>query len=121
MNLSLKIARRYLFSKKSTNAINLISMISVLGMAIGTTAFFVLLSVFNGFESLVISLYNSFYPEIHISAVEGKTFIPNDDAIMILSPEQVEEYTFTRVYPVPDLVIVPGLAFDEFGNRRGSG
>jgi lipoprotein-releasing system permease protein len=74
MNLPSFIARRYFFSKKSQRAINIVSMISMFGVMVGTGALIVVLSVFNGFESLVISLYNSFDPEIKITAAEGKTF-----------------------------------------------
>lgn len=74
MNLPFYIARRYLFSKKSHNAINIISAISVIGVAISTMALIVVLSVFNGLENLVISLFNSFDPDIKITLKEGKTF-----------------------------------------------
>ncbi len=78
MNLPLYIARRYLLAKKSQNAINIISAISVAGVAIGTMAMITVLSVFNGFDSIIKSLYNSFDPELKISLVEGKTFDPAD-------------------------------------------
>lgn len=80
MNLPLYIARRYLFGKKSQNAINIISSISVLGVAVGTMALVVVLSVFNGFDKVVKSLFNSFDPDIRITAVEGKTFSPVGNA-----------------------------------------
>ncbi len=76
MNWPLKIARRYLFAKKSTNAINIISGISVLGIVIGTAALLLTLSVFNGFEDLFLSLFNSFNPDVKITARQGKTFEP---------------------------------------------
>ena len=72
--LAFKIALRYIFSKKSTNAINVISRVSMLGMGVGAFALIVVLSVFNGFEGLVLSLYNSFYPDLEVRIVEGKTF-----------------------------------------------
>jgi lipoprotein-releasing system permease protein len=68
------IARRYLFAKRSTQAINIISAISILGMCVGAWCLVVFLSVFNGFESLVKSLYNAFYPDIIVMAEQGKTF-----------------------------------------------
>ncbi len=77
MNLSFYIARRYLLGKKSQNAINIISGISILGIATGTMALVIVLSVFNGFDSVVKSLFNTFDPEIKISATEGKTFTPD--------------------------------------------
>ncbi len=77
MNLPFFIARRYLLSKKSNNAINIISWISVGGITVGALALVVVLSVFNGFENLVISLYNTFDSDIRITAVEGKSFDPS--------------------------------------------
>lgn len=68
------IAWRYLFSKKRQNFINIISAISVSGITLGTAALIIVLSVFNGFENIVISLYNSFDPDIKISLSEGKNF-----------------------------------------------
>jgi lipoprotein-releasing system permease protein len=81
MNLPLFVAKRYFFSKKSQRAINIISIISVIGVMIGTGALIVVLSVFNGFESLVVSLYNSFDPELKVTANEGKTF-PADSILL---------------------------------------
>ncbi|MBC7745185.1 MAG: ABC transporter permease, partial [Flavobacterium sp.] len=74
MNTSIFIAKRYLFSKKSINAINFISGISMLGVFVGSAALIVILSVFNGFETLVLSMYNTFSPELRIEPVKGKTF-----------------------------------------------
>ena len=74
MNLPLHIARRYLVSKKSHNIINVISGISVMGITVGTMALIVVLSVFNGFESLISSLFNSFNPDLEITVDKGKTF-----------------------------------------------
>jgi lipoprotein-releasing system permease protein len=70
------IAKRYLISKKSHNAINIISGISVVGVCIGTMALIIVLSAFNGLSDLVSSLYNSFDADIEITAKQGKTFIP---------------------------------------------
>ncbi len=77
MNLPFYIAKRYLLGKKSQNAINIISGISVLGITTGTMALVIVLSVFNGFDSVVKSLYNTFDPDIQISARAGKTFSPD--------------------------------------------
>jgi lipoprotein-releasing system permease protein len=74
MNFPFYIAKRYLFSKKSHNIINIISGISVVGVMVGTLALIVVLSVFNGFEDLVKSLFNSFNPDLQITVKEGKTF-----------------------------------------------
>ena len=80
MDLSLFIARRYLLAKKSQNVINIISAISVVGVATGTMALIVILSVFNGFDSLIKSLFSVFDPELEISLVEGKTFQAEGDS-----------------------------------------
>ncbi len=78
MRFALQIARRYLFAKKSTNAINLIAIISALGMMFITAALVLILSVFNGFEDLVISLYNNFNPDLKIVVNKGKVFVPEE-------------------------------------------
>jgi len=79
VNLSFYIAKRYLIAKKSQNVINIISAISVVGVATGTMALIVILSVFNGFDSLIKSLFSVFDPELEISLVEGKTFTVSGD------------------------------------------
>ncbi len=78
-SLPFTFAARYLVSKKSTNAINLITFISMLGMAVISMAMVLVLSVFNGFEGLTISLFNSFNPDIQVSATEGKVFTVTDE------------------------------------------
>jgi len=75
MNTPLFIARRYLFSKKSVNAINIISGISTLGVLVGSAALIIILSVFNGFELLILNMYGSFTPEIRIEPSLGKSFV----------------------------------------------
>ena len=84
MNLSLYIARRYLFSKKSHNAINIISAISVCGVTLATLALVCTLSVFNGFHKLVESMFTNFDPELKIEPVKGKTFVPTDSLYDVL-------------------------------------
>src|SRR5882672_2373838 len=74
MNLSLFIARRYFLSKRKKNFINIISVLSMVGVAFSTAALVIVLSVFNGFEGLLRSLNNSFDPEIKIEARKGKSF-----------------------------------------------
>lgn len=93
MNLPFFIAKRYIRSKKSTNVINIISAISIIGVAVGTMALIVVLSVFNGFDSLIKSLFSSFDPDLKISVVEGKTF--NTDTLTfeaIKNLESIEQY-----------------------------
>lgn len=74
MNFPFYIAKRYLFSKKSHNAINVISAISVCGVALATLALVCTLSVFNGFQDLVATFFTAFDPELKITAVTGKVF-----------------------------------------------
>ena len=81
MNLSIFIARRYLFSKKKQNAINIISIISMVGVAIGTTALIVVLSVFNGIDTLLTEATDSFTPDLTISPTKGK-FITKDSILI---------------------------------------
>ncbi|WP_027449315.1 FtsX-like permease family protein [Xylanibacter brevis] len=81
MNFPFYIAKRYIFSKKSTNVINLISGISVLGVAVATMALVVTLSVFNGFSDLVATLFTAFDPQIEITPTQGKT-APADDPVL---------------------------------------
>ena len=81
MNLPFFFARRYLFSKKSHSAINIISLISVIGVALATTALVCVLSVFNGFHDLVASLFTAFDPDLEMVPCQGTTFSANDPAI----------------------------------------
>ncbi|GGH10869.1 FtsX-like permease family protein [Mucilaginibacter phyllosphaerae] len=77
MNTSVYIAKRYLFSKKQTHAINIISGISILGVLVGSAALIIILSVFNGLEKVILSLYSNFTPELKIEPRYGKTFDPH--------------------------------------------
>lgn len=81
MNFPFYIARRYLFSKKSTHAINIISGISAVGVAVATMALIVTLSVFNGFHDLVATFFTAFDPQLEVVPAEGKT-APADDPIL---------------------------------------
>lgn len=85
MKLPLYIAKRYLFAKKSRNAINVISSISVAGVTVGTMALIIVLSVFNGLETLVRSIFNTFDPDLKITPAEGKTFIPDSASLKLLA------------------------------------
>lgn len=86
MNFPFYIARRYLFSKKSHNAINIISMVSVCGVVVATIALVCALSVYNGFNDLVSTLFSSFDPELKITPRTGKVFDPTS-----LEIEQVKK------------------------------
>ena len=81
MNFPIYIAKRYLFSKKSHNAINIISAISVCGVALATLALVCTLSVFNGFQDMVASFFTAFDPQIKITVAHGKTFDTKDERI----------------------------------------
>ena len=94
MNYELFIARRYLFAKKSHHAINIISGISVLGVAVATMAMVVTLSVFNGFQDLVADLFTAFDPELLVTPKDGQTVSANDAALQALrKSDAVAVYT----------------------------
>jgi lipoprotein-releasing system permease protein len=96
LKLSTFIAKRYLISKKSHNAINIISAISVAGICIGTMAMIIVLSAFNGITALVLSFYNSFDPDIRITPVQGKTFVADSSFIDALKRnKEITAYTLT--------------------------
>ncbi len=112
MNLSWKIAWRYLFGKKSTNAIQIITGISVFGLGFGTAAIILILSVFNGFETLLLSMFDSFNPDIKIEAVKGKSFPV--DSIQIKKIKNVAE--------LDDLSLtLEELALFQYDNRQEVG
>jgi lipoprotein-releasing system permease protein len=79
--LAFQIAFRYLFGKKTTNAINIITGISVSGITIGTCALILVLSVFNGFHDVLFETFGSFHPDIKVIPSEGKFFKPPEDKI----------------------------------------
>lgn len=94
MNTPLYIARRYLFAKKSTNAINIISGISGLGVFVGSAALLIILSIFNGFEVVVLKMYNTFTPELVIAPRVGKTFNPGEAALQqVQKDSRIFSYT----------------------------
>ena len=95
MNFPFFIAKRYFFSGKTKKAVNIISFISMMGVVIGTAALVLLLSVFNGFEDLLLSMYNSFDSHIKITSNEGKSF-QSKELISILEKEDEILY-FTEV------------------------
>lgn len=96
MKLIFSIAVRYLFGKKTTNAINIITWISIIGMSIGTAALILILSVFNGFESLLSGMLSNFNPDIKATLMVGK-YMPKDsiDVIAIAQIEGIERIAFT--------------------------
>jgi lipoprotein-releasing system permease protein len=80
----LQFAWRYIMGKKSTQAVQIISWVSVLAMAVGTAALIVVLSVFNGFEFFIKNLYSDFYPALKITAIKGKNFSDQDSIYQVL-------------------------------------
>lgn len=125
MNTAFYIARRYLFAKKSTNAINIISAISVLGVFVGSTALIIILSVFNGFEEVVLKMFNTITPQIIIMPSKGKTFNPNT---VYLKELQVNKsiFSYTEVLSENALIwynnkqspaLVKGVSSDFLKNK----
>ncbi len=117
MNFPFYIARRYLFSKKSTHAINLISAVSVVGVATATMALVVTLSVFNGFHDLVASFFTSFDPQIKITPVKGKT-VPADDPVLTaikqlpeveVAMESIEDQALAIYRDRQSMVVIKGV------------
>ena len=128
MNFEFYIARRYLFSKKSTNVINIISAISVIGVAVATMALVVTLSVFNGFSDLVASFFTAFDPQLKIQPVEGKT-APADDPILTelrslpqvaVATECVEDQALVMYNGTQAMVMVKGVddSFEQLTHIR---
>ena len=109
MHLSLFIARRYLFAKKSHNVINIISAISAVGMAIGTAALIIILSIYNGFDELVKSTLSNVEPDILITPAKGKVFIPEGEAFdRIKANPMIGEY---------DLILQENVFVDYDGHQ----
>ena len=117
MNVALYIARRYLFSSKSKNAVNSITAISVLGVAVGTLALVVVLSVFNGFETLIKSMYQEVNPDFEVTSVVSKSFTLTDsdfEELKSLAPwdavEQVyQEKVLLRVANKEQIALLKGV------------
>lgn len=112
MPLALVIAWRYLVGKKSTNAINLITGISVLGIAIGTAALILILSVFNGFEGLMKGYLDKFNPDIKIVPIEGKFFDTSEEWI-----KQIAEVNGVKAYSF----VIEEVALLEYGDKQQVG
>ncbi|MGL4293704.1 MAG: FtsX-like permease family protein [Bacteroidales bacterium] len=96
MNLSFLLAKRYLVAKKSHNAINIISWVSVCGVAVITMALICTLSVYNGFQDLISTLYSTFDPQLKIETVKGKTFNA-DDSLFVSISKMPEIAVFSEV------------------------
>lgn len=126
MNTSIFIARRYLFSRKKTHAINIISGISMLGVLVGSAALLVILSAFNGLEKVILSLYNNFTPEIRIEPAKGKTFNPSapyfkiirQDASLFSYTEVLQEKALIRYGDRQFIGTVKGVSADFLKNQQ---
>jgi lipoprotein-releasing system permease protein len=109
LNTAVYIAKRYLFSRKSVHAINIISGISMLGVFVGSAALIIILSAFNGLENVILSLYSNFSPEIKIEAKMGKTFNPDMPYFQSLKKDQ-------RVFSVTEVLQEKVLL--RYGNKQ---
>jgi len=115
-SISFDIARRYLFGKKSTNAINIITGISVFGITIGTTALILVLSVFNGFEDLISTLFNSFNPPLKIVPAKGKVFeMDQSDLLYLQSIEEIAYLSET----LEEVALLEYDGNQDFGTVKG--
>lgn len=128
MNLSFHIARRYLFAKKSHNAINIISFISVCGIAVATLAMVCVLSIFNGFTDIVAKSFNEFDPQLRVIPATGKVFDGEDERIkkvrqlssIELVTETLEENALLQYYDRQQPVLMKGVAHNyiDLANMR---
>ena len=117
MNFPFYIAKRYLLSKKKHNAINIISGISVCGVALATLALVCTLSVFNGFQDMVASFFTAFDPELKITVREGKVFDGQDERIRAISvlpeidvfSESLEENAMVQYKDRQAMVVLKGV------------
>ena len=122
-NLPLRFAFRYLFARKSHNVINLISGISVAGMAIGTAALVIILSVFNGFNRLVSESLGDAQPDLIVKPATGKAFVPDSTAFAWVYDQEmvynmssvIEEQAFVSFDGKQSLARVKGVdsVFEE--------
>lgn len=127
-NFPFYIARRYLFSKKSTNVINIISAISVTGVGVTTMALVIVMSVFNGFHDLVASFFTSFDPQISVVPAKGKAVAADDPLLtqmkklpeVQVSTECVEDLALAMYGDKQAMVTVKGVEnnFDSLTNIR---
>ena len=126
MNVEFYIAKRYLFSKKKHNAINIISAISVCGVALATLAMVCTLSVFNGFHEMVEGLFTAFDPQLKITTSQGKVFNPDDPRIqqvismseVELSMQTIEENAMAQYKDEQLMVVIKGVEdnFEQLTN-----
>lgn len=126
MNLPFFIARRYFLSKRKKNFINVISLLSMVGVAFSTAALIIVLSVFNGLEDLLKSLYVSFDPELKIEATQGKSFAVNDSLLSSIRSvkgvgivtEVIEDYAYLRYRESDMVAIIKGVSDNFIDQHR---
>ena len=126
MNLPFFIAGRYLLSKRKANFINIISILSIGGIAFSTAALIIVLSVFNGLEDLLRNLNNSFDPEIKIEARIGKSFESSPELLkkiksvegVDLVTEVIEDYAYLRYRDANQVVIIKGVSDNFIAQNR---
>lgn len=126
MNLPLFIARRYFFSGRKKNFINIISILSIIGVAFSTAALVIVLSVFNGLEDLLRSLYTSFDPELKIELKKGKSFEVDETMIQRLQTvvgvevitEVIEDYAYVRYRDADIVVTLKGVSENFLSQHR---
>ncbi|MGE0588779.1 MAG: ABC transporter permease [Cyclobacteriaceae bacterium] len=125
MNLPLFIARRYFVSKRKQNFINIISILSMVGVAFSTAALIIVLSVFNGLEGLLRSLYTSFDPELKIEATQGKSFEVSDSLLARIKnvqgvevvTEVIEDFAYVRYRDADVVASIKGVS-DNFVDQH---
>lgn len=126
MNVPFYIAKRYFLSKKKRNIISIISNISMLGVAIGSAALIIVLSVFNGLEDLIRSIYGSFDPDLRITTVIGKSFETNDALLarirktpgVALLTEVIEDNALLRYEDKQKVIKLKGVSGNFFEQNK---
>jgi len=126
LNVPFFIARRYLFSKRKKNFINIISLLSLVGVAFSTAALIIVLSVFNGLEDLLRSLNDSFDPEIKVEAAEGKSFLLEGETLKKIQSisgvdivtEVIEDYAYVRYRDANQVVTLKGVSDNFLDQHR---
>ena len=126
MNLPLFIAKRYFLSKRKKNFINIISILSVVGVAFSTAALIIVLSVFNGLGDLIGSINNAFDPQLKIESVKGKSFEINDDLLAKIKnvngvkivTEVIEDFAYVRYRDADMVATIRGVSDNFIDQKR---
>ena len=126
MKLEFFIARKYLLSRRKKNFINIISMLSLVGVAFSAAALIIVLSIFNGLDDLLRSLNNSFDPEIKIEAAAGKSFAADRDLLQRIESvegveivtEVIEDYAYLRYRDANQVITLKGVSDNFIDQHR---